>query len=216
MRRCVTRNLAKIAASAMCLTASTALWAQDVDVVEPSVEITPFIAYRGGGGFRDGTTNQDLNLSSKAGFGFALNWAATEPGTQYELLYSRQHTDTGGSAPIDITIQYLQIGGTAVIGDASSHVIPFAAGGLGAARFSPDPSSLSTETRFAFNLGGGVHIPLANHVRLRLEARGYLTWLNGNSDLFCSSSSSTAGCVLQARGQTFFQYEALGGVSIGF
>lgn len=216
MRRFVRRNLAKFAVSAVCLAASGALRAQDIEVTEPGFEVTPFVAYRGGGSFKSGITDENLDLASKAGVAIALNWAAAEQGTQYELLYSRQHTDTGGSAPIDMTVEYLQIGGTAVIGDASSHVVPFAAGGFGAARFSPDPSSLSQETRFAFNLGGGVRVPITKHVRLRFELRGYLTWLNGKSNLFCASTDTTAGCAIEARGETFFQYEALGGVSVGF
>jgi len=223
----VTRNLAKFAVLAASAAASNGLCAAAPDstqsgsqfgtqINEPNFEITPFIAHRGGGGFESGVTQEDMSLSGSTGLAVAVNWPATEEGTQYELLYSRQKTDTGSSTPIDMTIEYLQLGGTAVIGDAASRVVPFAAGGFGAARFSPGPSSLSQETRWAFNLGGGVRVPVAKHVRLRFEVRGYLTWVNGKSSLFCTSSDSTAGCALSAKGETLFQYEALGGVSIGF
>jgi opacity protein-like surface antigen len=177
---------------------------------ESRFEVTPFVGYRAGGHFKDGSDNNlDLNASSSAALAF--NWRATDPGTQYELLYSRQSTQTDGAAPITMKLEYLQIGGTADMGDADARVTPFAAGGLGATRFSPGPVSLSRETRWSFNLGGGVRVPLTPHIRLRFEARGYLTWLGGDANLFCNG-----GCTLVARSKTFFQYEALGGVSIGF
>jgi len=181
---------------------------------EPKLELTPFFTQRASGGFRDATGN-DSNLAGKSGMALALNWPASDHGSQYELLYSRQSTKTEGASPINMRIEYLQLGGTTLLGDEGSHVIPFAAGGIGAARFSPGAASLTQETRFAFSLGGGVRIPVANHVRLRFEARGYLTWLNGSSSLFCGSAASTT-CALQPKGQTFFQYDVLGGVSVGF
>ncbi|MGE0115584.1 MAG: outer membrane beta-barrel protein [Steroidobacteraceae bacterium] len=178
---------------------------------EPVFEVTPFAGYRAGGQFRDAGSGDALDLSDGSGVALALNWRASEPGTQYELLYSRQSTDTGGATPVDLKIEYLQLGGTTVIGEDTGRVVPFAAGGIGAARFTPSPVGLSQETRWSFNLGGGVRIPLARHVRLRFEARGYLTWLGGNANLFCDG-----GCTIVAKGKSFFQYEALGGVSIGF
>lgn len=226
MPRSVTWKLAKFAVFAASAAASGGAWAASPDSTqpgessssppsEPSFEITPFIGIRNGGSFRSGVTQEDLNLASSTAAAIAVNWQATEDGTQYELLYSRQKTDTGGSTPIDMKVEYLQLGGTAVIGDASSHVVPFAAGGFGAARFTPDAASLSQETRWAFNLGGGVRVPIAKHVRLRFEVRGYLTWLNGKSSLFCPSSEG-ATCAITGKGETLFQYEALGGVSVGF
>ncbi len=197
---------------------------------QPRFEFTPFFTQRGDGGFLD-ASNNNVNLAGKSGMAGAFNWAASDHGSQYELLYSRQSTrtdgnQTDGSAPIDMRIEYLQLGGTTLLGDEEGHVVPFASGGIGAARFTPGVAAssaqvLSQETRWAFSLGGGVRIPVATHVRLRFEVRGYLTWLDGSSSLFCSgntttTSTTTVTCPLQAKGQTFFQYEALGGVSVGF
>ena len=181
---------------------------------EPRFEVTPFFTQRGNGGFRD-TSNNDVNLTAKSGVAAMFGWAASEQGSQYELLYSRQSTRTDSATPVDMRIEYLQLGGTTLLGDAEAHVVPFASGGIGVTRFSPGIASLTQETRWAVSLGAGVRIPIVKHVRLRFEARGYLTWLNGSSSLFCSSDTSTT-CALQAKGQTFFQYEALGGVSVGF
>jgi len=185
-----------------------------VQAAEPRFEVTPFFTQRAGGGLRDADGN-DINLQGKSGIAAAFDWASSEHGKQYELLYSRQNTTIDAAQATPMRIEYLQFGGTTLLGDEASHVVPFASGGIGAARFSPTDSALTQETRWAFSLGAGVRIPVVRHIRVRLEARGYLTWLNGNSSLFCNSSATTA-CSIQPRGQTIFQYEALGGVSFGF
>jgi hypothetical protein len=177
------------------------------------MDVTAYFTQRADGGFRDVNKN-DLNVTAKSGLAVSIGWPASEHGSEYELLYSKQSTKTDGAVPIDLKIEYLQIGGTAIIGNESSHVVPYAAGGLGATRFTPS-AGLTQETRWAVSLGGGVRIPVAQRVQVRIEARGYLTWLNGSSNLFCNSGASTA-CALNAKGQTFFQYEALGGVTFGF
>ena len=176
---------------------------------EPSLEITPFVGYRMGGQFKDGT-GAKLDLNDHSSVALAFNWRAAEPGSQYELLYSRQATQTEGNTPIPFKVEYLHIGGTTPLGELNGRVVPFAAGGIGAARFSPG-AGLSQETRWSMNLGGGVRIPLAKQVRLRFEARGHLTWLGSNPELFC-----TGPCAVTGKRSTFFQYEALGGVSVSF
>jgi hypothetical protein len=180
-------------------------------VEEPRFEVTPLFGFHDGGRFKDGITDDTIKLNSAGTAAVAINWRAGEPGTQYELFYSRQSTDTDEVLPTKLKVEYLQIGGTTIVGEAESRVVPFAVGGIGATRFSPGLSSMSQETRWSFNLGGGVRVPLAKHVRLRFEARGYLTWLGGDASLFCDS-----GCTLVAKGKTFFQYAALGGVSVNF
>jgi len=183
---------------------------------EPRFEITPFFTHRNGGGFQD-AAGQEFNLLGKSGAAGAISWAASASDAQYELLFSKQSTLTDSTSPSAMRIEYLQLGGTTLLGDATAHVVPFAAGGIGAARFTPSIAGLTQETRWAFSLGGGVRIPIVKHVRLRIEARGYLTWLNGSSSLFCSSTStSTTPCAIRAKGQTLFQYDVLGGVSFGF
>ncbi len=177
---------------------------------EPAFAITPMAGYRAGGKFLDGAS-APLDVQAASSLALAFNWRASEPGAQYELLYSRQSSKTDSATPVDLKFEYLQLGGTTVVGDPLGRAIPFAAGGLGATRVSPADAALSNETRWSVNLGGGVRVPVANHVQLRFEARGYLTWIGGSSSLFCDS-----GCAIAAKGNTFFQYEALGGVSISF
>lgn len=178
---------------------------------EPRFEVTPFYGYQDGGQFKNGSTEEKIKLDGSGAAAFAFNWRAGEPGTQYELFYSRQATDSDEALPTKLKVEYLHIGGTTIIGEPESRVIPYAVGGIGATRLSPGIDSMSKETRWSLNLGGGVRVPITQHVRLRFEARGYLTWLGRDADLFCD-----AGCTLVARRTTFFQYAALGGVSVSF
>lgn len=195
------------------LSAMVAAWVLTATAAaaERGFEFTPLIGYHDGGQFRDGVTGTTVKLNNSGSLALAFNWRAAEPGAQYELFYSRQSTETDATTPIKMKTEYLTIGGTTIVGEPTTRVVPYAVGGIGAARFSPGLSSLTDETRWTLNLGGGVRIPVAAHVRLRFEARGYLTWLGGNSSLFCD-----AGCQLVAKGRTFFQYEALGGVTVSF
>jgi hypothetical protein len=203
-----------------CVALTSMLVAQvacSAEAVEPSFEVTPFYGYQGGGVFNRAitATNGDISydkatLNSSGVAAVAINWRAGEPGTQYELFYSHQSSDTKEVIPTNMKVEYLHIGGTTIIGEAESRVVPFAVGGIGATRLSPDSAGANNVTRASLNLGGGVRIPLAPHVRLRFEARGYLTWLGSNDGMFCS------GCTLLPKSKTLFQYSALGGVSVSF
>ncbi len=176
----------------------------------PRFEITPFAAYRDGGQFQDGNGTA-LDLRGSLGGALAIDWRAGWQDAQYELFYSRQSTETAAVVPVHMNIEYLHIGGTTRFGELDSPVEPFAVGGIGLTWLTPETALLHSETRASLNVGGGVRIPLATHVRLRLEARGYLTWMGGNAALFCSG-----GCILTVKGNAFFQYEVLAGVSVGF
>jgi opacity protein-like surface antigen len=205
-----------------CVALTSMLVAQvacSAEAVEPRLEVTPFYGYQGGGVFNrkvtatsGDVTNDKATLNSSGVAAVAINWRAnSEPGTQYELFYSRQSSDTKETIPTNMKVEYLHIGGTTIIGDAESRFVPFAVGGIGATRLSPDSAGGANKvTRASFNLGGGLRIPLAPHVRLRFEARGYLTWLGDNDGMFCS------GCTLLPKSKTLFQYSALGGVSVSF
>ena len=121
----------------------------------------------------------------------------------------------GSGTPVDMTVEYLHIGGTTPLGEGE-RVQPYFGAGIGATRFSPKPSSLSDATRWSLSVATGMKVALSQHFGLRFEARGYLTWINGRTDLFCASTSSGAGCAIEAKGESLFQYEALGGVVFKF
>lgn len=181
---------------------------------ESRFAVTPMIGYRDGGGFRDTGSDTNVDLDAGGSFALALNMAATEGG-EYELFYSRQGSELSGATPVDINVEYLHIGGTTPLSDAE-RIQPYFGAGVGATRFTPKAAALEDATRWSLSLASGVKAPLGAHFALRFEVRGYLTWINGRTDLFCASSAAGAACTIEAKGEGLFQYEALGGVAFKF
>jgi hypothetical protein len=93
---------------------------------------------------------------------------------------------------------------------------PYIVGTLGATRFHADAAEASDDTRFSISLGGGLRVPFSERFSLRLEARGYVTFVDSDSALFCKTGSFGAVCELRASGSTFIQYEVLGGLAFAF
>jgi hypothetical protein len=87
-------------------------------------------------------------------------------------------------------------------------------GGLGATTAKPNASGRNTDTFFSGNLGIGWMIPLASHVGLRFEARGYGIFLNNNSSIFCGGD--TAGCTVAVKASVLIEGEVLAGLSARF
>lgn len=181
------------------------------------VEVTPFAGFRFGGGFEDNTTGIDLDVREGAGFGLIFDVAADRD-SQYELFYGFQRTELtadgtfGGRPLFDLDIHYLHIGGTYLF--PGEKVRPFIAGGIGLTHFDPRRADTGSDTRLSVSLGGGVKIPIAKHVGLRLEGRGFLTILPENSEIFCVSSGGL-DCAVRVQGDVFGQVELLVGISFG-
>jgi opacity protein-like surface antigen len=173
-------------------------------------------SYRAGGQFEEVPGGATRDLSSHAGVAFALGFTAGESAEDYELFYSRQETRIGGRAPFDIDVEYLHFGGTVDYDDPSERYIPYIAGGIGATRMTPHGAGLENETHWSMSLGGGMKIPVTERILVRLELRGYFTWLHDHSDIFCVSSDGSASCAIRVKGNGLFQGEALGGVSFRF
>lgn len=183
----------------------------------PVIEITPFIGYRMGGEFELGDTNQDVDLDSARSFSLALNFPIDEV-SQYELFYGRQESNLEADSPlgpVDVDVEYLHIGGTLVL-NQERRVTPYIVGTLGATRFSPDSPSADEETRFSLSLGGGFRVPFTRSFSLRLEARGFATFVDTKSAIFCISDELGGLCRIRARSDVFFQYEFMAGASFAF
>jgi opacity protein-like surface antigen len=184
----------------------------------PAFEVTPFVGYRTGGEFETDTTGEDLDVDESNTFALALN-LRIDALTQYELFYSRQSAALEGGTSlgdVELEIEYYHIGGTLVVDDTQPRFRPYIVGTLGATRFNPEPPEGDDEMRFSFSLGGGLRVPLSERFALRLEARGYLTFVDSDSSIFCASGSFGGVCQVRASGDTFLQYEALLGAAFAF
>jgi hypothetical protein len=181
---------------------------------EPRFEAGAFGAWRAGGEFRaDADTPEeravDLDTGGAWGIGFGLY---RDPDSFYELLYSRQATnldpdDFGPGAP-DITVEYYQFGGTLLLGD-DPRLRPFVSLTAGAARFKAD--GYGSETELAISLGTGLRVPVTERFLIDLGVRGYLTFIDQDTRLFCASIEGQGGCLLESSGSSVFQAEASAG-----
>lgn len=180
----------------------------------PNWEITPFYGYMAGGEFEDPTSNTDRDLDEDNDFGIIFN-AAVDQWRHYEFLYAQQSTQVAGGIPMDLDIEYLQIGGTVSHIDAE-RVIPYFGMTLGAARFSPDQTGLDDETKLAFSIAGGFKVPITDHIGVRFDARAFVSLLDTDGNIFCVSDSGAGTCAIRAKSDTFLQYHAALGLIVAF
>src|SRR3569833_332057 len=178
--------------------------------------LTPFAGYRFGGRLTLGDPDTRLDTLSHMSYGVALD-VATDAQTQYELFYSRQSTSLAAPspAPSNTTIEYLHLGGTVDIGE-SPRFQPYFIGTLGATRFSPDSPLGTDRIYFSASLGGGLRVPLTSHLALRFEARGFASFFNSHTAVFCRSDQAGGVCQIHGSGSTFVQGDALAGLSFTF
>jgi opacity protein-like surface antigen len=189
----------------------------------PTFEITPFAGYRFGGQFD--TTNPDtgdqksMDLKDGASYGIDLG-LYRDANAFYELLYSRQQTNLDTNDPalrgVDVTVEYLQFGGTAMFPQDRQWFVPYLSFTLGATRIAADDGDSDSTTRFSGSLGGGFRMPFSDNFAANLGLRGYLTAIQSDTDFLCVSGSEGGTCLLKSSGSTFFQVEATLGVSMRF
>lgn len=180
-------------------------------------EIMPFAGYRGGGRFDVMNSNLNINVDSDNSYGLVLGWKI-DPTEQYELLLSRQHTNLESNSPfgaLGLDVDYLHIGGSVVTND-ERRIQPYITGGLGITRFETEVPNSDEQTHFSLNVGGGLRVPFNDHFSLRLEARGFVTFVDTNTALFCISGSNGAACNIRGNGNAFFQYDVMAGAAFSF
>jgi opacity protein-like surface antigen len=189
----------------------------------PRFELTPFVGYRAGGDFEieatESTAQQSVDLGEAASFGLDLGLYRDEAGF-YELLYSQQTASLDSSNPllrgVDVKVEYLQIGGTSLFPQDTQWYVPYLSLTVGGTRLSAEGGDYDSETKFSASLGGGVRLPFNDNVAATLGLRGYLTFVKSNTDFFCVSGSNGGTCLLKSSGSTFFQGEALLGLTVRF
>lgn len=182
-------------------------------------EITPFGAYRYGGEFKETDGNFSIDLDDNASYGLILN-ARHSPTTQWEIIYSHQETSAntaglGLSDPkLDLDVEYLQAGGT-YLWDGDT-VRPFLAATMGVARVDVTTPGYDSDSFFSFSMGLGLQVAPNNRLGLRLEARGYGTLLDSDSDIFCEFGPANNICAVRIDGTVMWQVEALAGIVFRF
>jgi hypothetical protein len=188
----------------------------------PRIDVTPFAGARFGGGFDvevDDGSEISADIDSGASFGIDLGLYRDDL-SFYELLYSSQSTSLDSRDPVldgvDLQIDYLHVGGTAFFPQDSDFFVPYLSLTIGATLMSPDTGGYDSETKFSGSIGGGFRIPFSDHAAVNVGVRGYLTFIDSNTNLFCVSDADGASCLVKSSGSTFFQGEGFLGLSFRF
>ncbi len=190
------------------------------DRFTPRAEITPYIGYRMGGQFDVESTTPDtsksVDLQDSGDWGIDLG-IYRDRTSFYEILYSYQSAGLDSNDPslkgVDLSIEYLQVGGTLLFDDHESY-LPYLSLTVGGTKFDAG-GGYGSETKFSGSLGGGVRFPIGDHFAATLGVRGYLTVVNSDTQFFCSGSGSV-NCLFRTTGSTFFQGEGLLGFTAVF
>ncbi len=180
-------------------------------------ELIPITTLRTSGEFKETNTNTTIDVDDSEAYGFIFTFDASRD-TQYEILYSLQSSDLRASRTLprevlfDIDITYFHVGGNKLytINDTTESYL---GAGLGISRFDPDFAGYSAETKFSFNVSGGVKKMLNKSIGLRAGLSFYGTPVNSSSAIFCGSNS---GCSIGFRGDLFTQFDASVGLVVRF
>ena len=173
--------------------------------------------YRVGGSLEDEATGDDRDLDEAGSFAVSLELRYRKGDDRfYQLWYSHQSSSVSdGIETHGVDVEYLHLGGTLPFG-GWEHARPYFAAGLGATRFSSSAPGADDVTRFSGSAAFGLEVPLARNAAIRLEARGYATFVDTNTSFFCKSDNGEGVCRIVASGSTILQAEALAGILIRF
>lgn len=185
--------------------------------LENKYELTPFVGYTWGGTiYADQTNvfNQDVNAESSGNIG--IDFAVPlRQGFKIELMAAHQNTNltTGNGGLFEpnnkvasMDINYYQAG-LQIPFNTGRNVYPFVIVTAGVADLAPNISGVSSATRFAMSVGGGVKVPINPNMGVRFDIRAYVTQLGNDS--------ACASCYY-GYNSTFYQGQANLGVFFSF
>lgn len=178
-------------------------------------QITPFIGYASEGSLEDINTGAGLDIAADSTVGFTLGKDVGET-RQIEFYFSRQSTDLSGDPAItpgfkvDIDVEYIHFGSKHYLGKTSN---TYLVGSIGGTRFSSSSSVHGSETDFSLGVGGGFETGRDKGVGFRLEGRGFATFTEGSTQIFCNPSGTCTGF---SSNDILFQFVVNAGVSFRF
>jgi hypothetical protein len=188
----------------------------------PRFEFTPIAGYRMGGSFD--VENNQTGASNSVDVEDSGSWGVDvgiyrDDVSFFELLYSQQSAGLNTNLPAfqgaDLKTEYIQFGGT-MFYPQDTWFVPYLSMTLGATRFDPQRDGYGAETDFSMSLGGGMRMPINKHVSATFGVRGYVTFINSDTKIFCVSDAGGANCLLKSSGNSFFQGETQLGLSFIF
>jgi len=186
--------------------------AEDTAAVD-QFRITPFLGYRAGGEFEDANTGTTLDLDEAQSYGLIFSKGAEDA---LEFIISVQPTKFTANGEVlssdlfDVDVINYMVSGKNIL---NREFGSFVSGMVGVTHFDPRGVALSSETRFALGIGGGIDYPIAKNLSFRLEGRGIGTFLDSSGGVFCSSSR---GCAMFVDSSLLLQFEVISGLTFRF
>ncbi len=175
-------------------------------------EVAPFFGYRFGGGIEDVFTGKSYDFDDSEAYGLTIDLGPTASEMKVEFQWSRQDTSlnfhgAGGLGKIDLSVDEFQLGGVAEMG--KNRFREFVSVSVGATYFATD---YGDDTRFSFEIGGGVKYYLARHFVVRADLRGFCTVVDSESAFIFHNGVTVA----HFSGSTLWQGQATVGVGVVF
>ena len=181
-----------------------------------TVEVTPFVGYRFGGGFFERITGQPVDLDGAPAVGAVVNVMFREPGLFAEALFTRQEARLkfrrglfAAPASWRITVDHWQGGGLQEFG-TSRRARPFLTGLLGLTRYSAEGDN---EIRFTVGAGGGVKLMPGRYFGVRLDGRVFATFADVDGRAIACSPGV---CLVAVDADIVWQAEFTAGLVVAF
>ncbi len=177
-----------------------------------SVEIAPFYGLRFGGNLVNDATGDPIHLDAAGALGATANIPLPGLREKLELLYSHQSSgfSSGGIGSIDVDVDVYQAGLLKEYMTEVDKFRPFLVGTLGLTHFAFE-SPFNDKDLFSVGLGGGFKYLATEHVGFRLDARAYVSFVEGSGSIACGN-----GCVVHYQSSTFIQGEITPSVVVSF
>jgi len=183
------------------------------------VFVAPFAGYSFGASEFDITADNtgepgSLKISESNHYGFMAGVTTKDPGDIY-FLYSHQGTElrSGGSfSPnviTDLNVDYFHLGGSLFF--PNGNLKPYVTASLGLTQMRPG-DNYSTESRFSMGFGAGIEYQMTEAFSLFADARGYATFVNSSSALFCDGGE----CLWSISSDIMWQGQANLGLKLKF
>lgn len=171
-----------------------------------AVDVMPFVGFRFGGDLGTQQLGTGANaqtsatLDASASYGAVIDIPLSSPRAA-ELYYSRQPTKLSGSSTIgDVTMSVFHVGLVDTLPSADQQLSWLLAGTLGATQLSARQGS---ETRPSIGLGGGFIWMASDHIGVRGDLRGLITFAgSGGGSVACGG-----GCSVSFHGSVVAQGE---------
>jgi opacity protein-like surface antigen len=160
-----------------------------------------------------GEPGDDLSLDGGAAVSVAVDFVFNnDPNARIGFFVTRHEGEFDSNAGLDdVEMEVTHIHFTAMNYYPSGNWEPFVLAGIGAGIFSPEDSSLSDDTLFSAQIGGGANYKISENLLLRFDARWIPTFFNGSASGICSG-----GCTIALKSDVYNQFQANVGLQFRF